>query len=95
MKFAQDVKFAPHIMGRSDLAAERRAAQNHFSMTKLYAIGEIRMAARKLCDPEKVCLAWKMRAQKRLEFAEFEFLAGANGSGFVLEVGHVRGLLLG
>src|SRR5580704_6436360 len=82
-------KFAAHVVGRFDLAAEGWAAQHQFTRTQVYRISEVRMAAWILTDDERASFVRKMTAKKRFELGEVEFLSIANGRSLVLKRSHV------
>jgi hypothetical protein len=88
MQFGKDAKFATHVVGGSDFAAEGWTPKNKFTRSELNKVGEVRMAARVLADDKRSCFIGKVAAKKWFELGEVEFFAGPNGSRLILWADH-------
>ncbi len=82
----QDPVFAPHVMGRAGLGAERRPPEHQLPVGGRDEIGEVGVAARELPDGERPAQAGDGVCQERCEPFSRELLPFSDGSGLVKEV---------
>ena len=89
MKLGQHAKFAAHVVGSPDFAAEWRTAKNHFPRTELHEIRQVRVAARVLTYDERSRFFGEMRAKERFQFGEVEFLSRPDRRRLILKTIHL------
>ena len=71
------------------LAAERRATKNEFLAAQRNGVRQIRMAAGILPNRERPAFAWKVSAEKRLQFEQVQLFAGAHRGWAIPKIGHL------
>src|SRR6266699_280523 len=85
----ENTELSSHVMRGLHLAAERRATKNEFLAAQRNGVRQVRMAARILPARERPVLAWKVSAEKRLQFGQVQLFAGAHRSRAIPKIGHL------
>src|SRR5260370_12184766 len=89
MKLGEHAKFAAHVVGRFDFAAERRTPKNHFSRANFEGVSEVRMTARILANDKRSCLIRETAAKERFKLREVELFSRSQGGRLILKASHV------
>ena len=89
MEPRENTEFSSHVMRGLHLAAERRATKNEFLAAQRNGVRQIRMATGILLDGERSAFAWKVSAEKRLQFEQVQLFAGAHRSRAIPKIGHL------
>ena len=77
VQLRQHAVLSTHIMRSFDLTAERGTAQHHLTVTQRHQIGQVGMAAGKLCNAKSAGGVGKMTTQERFEPGQIEFFSGS------------------
>src|SRR5207247_4803388 len=85
----EHTELSSHVMRGFHLAAERRATKNEFLADQRNGVRQVRMAAGILLDGERPAFAWKVSAEKRLQFGQVQLFAGAHRGWAIPKIGHL------
>ncbi|MCY1366902.1 hypothetical protein D9M69_538120 [compost metagenome] len=83
VELVEDAVFAPHVMGRLGLAAERRAAQDELLLRVFDQVGQVGGAAGELADPRCAVEPGNVSLEIRIDCRGIEFFTFADASGLV------------